>query len=60
MNETRKEILDKLKYLRRNWTDTLRSVYPQAEPGIYNSFKDFINLVQREKYTQESVKCGNG
>lgn len=60
MNPTRKQILDKIKYLRRNWTVTLRSAYPQAAPGIYNSFKDFLNLVQRENYVQESVKCSNG
>lgn len=60
MNPTRKQISDKIKYLRRVWTDTLMSAYPQAAPVIYNSFKEFLNLVQRENYVQESVKCSNG
>lgn len=59
MNETRKQILDRLRYLRKNWEEVNSSLYPGAIPGVLK-YERFLLDVKRDKYIQRSVLCSNG
>lgn len=59
MNETRREILKKLKYLRQNWKETIKVVYPNATTSVYDSLIHFLNVVKRDEHVQRSVMCSN-
>lgn len=57
MNETRKELAEKLKYLRKNWKDVLKVLYPW---GVELTYNYFLHTLTRSRYKQQSVMCSNG
>lgn len=60
--KVRKEIVELLMYLRKNWKLVLAGYYHKGclEFVKDEDYKLFLNLVTREKHISTTIKCSNG